>query len=581
MEEIEKIKSLLNLKNCSDEDLNLIADFFLNNQNYRKLSLDDKEILERKNKLEKIYMNLITKEQEKISEYNEIKKIIVMVSYADIVDIENILFELPIEKSMRIFPNLDTIYLLYTSGTKASFNNISQKLNSISNKNKPIKIIGEEIENTLESIYPYLKELVRKGKISKNDTVLDLTTGMKISGIALYKLAVERGIKIINWKEEFIELPKKPNEKPKNIRNPFSVCLEILKEPIKESSKNYESINLALKNKEYSSVSNLFNIIGDEDKAFLFEKIDKIFSLGFILSSEPDSFFQELKNVVNEIVAYKNFTADTKMKMQNFLSLISVLAFYEEEELEEDSEEDSNNNDSWRNKIVKLIGSNIDLTISDMIECCYSPDENLFDKDIIYDYIFLNILDNKFKSDNNEFVNKKLLQFISPFITINKKSKSIKDEINSLLNKDIQKKLDKALDLENAFKVDIKKTIYIKNGILTIEKFNLNIELTKYKTSKYFINFNTKNLNSIYGQLLMKTLESTNYQLSKNNFSNITVKSDNERILYKVKSELISNLNKIIDEELEKIGKEPKKFLIINSKSTGNDFIIINEDFYI
>lgn len=586
----EKIKSLLKMNNHSDEELDLITDFFLNDQKYKKTSLDDIVTLEKKSKLEKIYANLVNREHEKISEYKDIQKMIVMVSYAEILDIDNILFELPIEKSIRIFPNLDTFYLLYTSGTEDVFKDVSKKLTSIFKKNglKNINIFGKKIENTIESIYPYLKELVREGKISKNDTILDLTTGMKVAGIALYKLAVERGIKIINWKEEFLALPSKSNEKPgKNIRIPFSVCLEILKEPIKESSKNYENINSALKNKEYSLVANLFNVIGDEDKAFLFEKIDKIFSLNFMLSFESDSFFQELKNIVKEIISYKNFTADTRKKMKDFLALISVLAFYEETYSDDTIEnETAVDDENWRNALVKLFGSSMELSIDEMIDCCYpTEDKSILDKDNIYDYITLTILDSKFKSDNNEFINEKLLEFISKFIRVNKTSKSIKDELNTLLDKKIKEKLDKALNLEKAFKMDIQKTIYIKNGILTIEKFNLNIDLAEYESSKLFMNRNNQNFNSVPGKLIIKTLESPNYQLHRDDFSTIISESGNEKILYKVKSEAIVNLNNIINTELRKVGKDSKDFLISDFRTKDNYLgfypIIINEDFYI
>lgn len=590
IEEKERLKSLLKMNNHSDEELELITDFFLNDQKYKKTPLDDIVTLEKKNKLEKIYANLVNREQEKISEYKDIQKMIVMVSYAEILDIDNILFELPIEKSIRIFPNLDTFYLLYTSGTEDVFKDVSKKLTSIFKKNglKNINIFGKKVENTIESIYPYLKELVREGKISKNDTILDLTTGMKVAGIALYKLAVERGIKIINWKEEFLALPSKSNEKPgKNIRIPFSVCLEILKEPIKESSKNYENINSALKNKEYSLVANLFNVIGDEDKAFLFEKIDKIFSLNFMLSFESNSFFQELKNIVKEIISYKNFTADTRKKMKDFLALISVLAFYEETYSDDTIEDETVVDDeNWRNALVKLFGSSMELSIDEMIDCCYpTEDKSILDKDNIYDYITLTILDSKFKSDNNEFINEKLLEFISKFIQVNKTSKSIKDELNILLDKKIKEKLDKALNLEKAFKMDIQKTIYIKNGILTIEKFNLNIDLAEYESSKLFMNRNNQNFNSVPGKLIMKTLESPNYQLHRDDFSTIISESGNEKILYKVKSEAVVNLNNIINNELKKIRKEPKDFLISDFKPKDNYLglypIIVNEEFYI
>ena len=583
MKEKEQVKELLKTNNFSEEELDLITHFYLHSDIYKRISLDnlnDKELLEKKARLEEIYINLIKKEQEKIREYENIKKMIVMVSYAEILDIENIIFELPIEKSLRIFPNLDTFYLLYTSGTKKDFENIKNKLKKLFEKRNlnNVNIIGKEIENNLESIYPYLKKLAREGNISKNDTIIDLTTGMKISGIALYKLAVERGIKIINWKEELLSLQTQKN---KNIRIPFSICLEVLKEPIRESSKNYENINTALKNKEYSLVANIFETIGDDDKAFLFKNIDMIFNLESLFSFDPEYFFNELRDIVKRILSYKNYTADTKMKMKDFLCFISVLAFYEEND--DTFDEEDIGEESWRNILIKIFGFDVNSDIDNMINCCYDSDA-LFDKNNIFDYLVLSVLNDKFMITDNKNTNKILIEFISKFINI--KSNSLKNELNTFFNKEICKDLNKALNLEKAFKMDVQKTIYIKNGILTIEKFNLVIDLKKYKNkSKYFMNLNNNNFKSINGKLIIKTLESPNYKLSRNDFEYIISKSDNDRILYKINDEAIKNLNEIIACELQNIDEKQEDFLIIdfkgNKKEIGHYPIIINEKFFI
>ena len=567
MVERDRVKNLLKANNYSEKEMDLITDFFLNNKKYKETPLEDKETLEKKGKLEKLYIDLIKKEQEKFLEHQDIKKMIVMVSYAEISKIGNILFELPIEKSMRIFPNLDVIYLLYTSGTEEDFEHIKDKFK----KNfelKRVEIIGKKVENTLESIYPYLKELVREGKISKNDTVLDLTTGMKISGIALYKLAVERGIKIINWKEEFLALPKNSDGKGSgNVRIPFSICLEVLKEPIRESSRNYERVNSALKNKEYSLVTNLFEVIGDEDKAFLFENIDKIFNLNFILSLDSEYFFSELKDIVNKILSYKKFTADTKNKMKNFITLMSVLAFYDEDYLDNENNLDDEiylDSEKWRKPLVKLFGSDINIIIDNIIECCYDND-GFFDRESIYDYISLIILENKFKENNSESFNERIFKLIKELIPIN--SKSIREEIEFISKQ--KPKLVEALDLENAFKVETTKTIYIKNEKLIIEKFNIEIELP----------IKEKN----HRELIDKVLKSPNYCLSRNDFLASINKSNDDNIRYKVKSNLVNKLNKFIKEELKKNNMESIEFLDFDfdKEKTGLIPIKVNQEFFI
>lgn len=559
--EKEKLKNLLKGNNHSKEELELIIDFFLNNKKYKETSSENREILEKKKQLEEIYIKLIKKEQEKISEYQDIKKMIVMISYAEILEIENILFELPIEKSMRIFPNLNTFYFLYTSGTEEDFIHIKEKVEKIFKKNpKEVEIIGKKVENTLESIYPYLKELVREGKISKNDTILDLTTGMKISGIALYKLAVERGIKIINWKEEFLALPKKEDGKfGGSVRIPFSVCLEILKEPIRESSRNYERINNALRKREYSLVSNLFEVVGDEDKVFLFENIDRIFSINMILSADSEKFFKELKEIVKKILTYKKFDIDTKKKMRNFVTLMTVLANYNGENEEE--------NESWRKSLIKLFGTDIEIVIDNMIEYCYENDE--FDKESIYDCISLIVLETKFRDEESEDINGNLLKTIKGIFPI--KAMSIKEEIENIT---LQKpKIIEALDLESNFKVDIKKTIYVKNGQLIIEKFNLKIAVPITGETKL-------------NRLFLKVLESPNYCLSRNDFDKILnnkkYKGD-DNIVYRVKYEVINKINKLVKEELEKNNMETMNFFEIDFEKnrTGSTPIKVKQEFFI
>ena len=87
-----------------------------------------------------------------------------------------------------------------------------------------------------------MKELILKNEVNKENTVLDMTLGMKTISIAFYRIAVERQIKAINWNEKFLssytqisENEFKENEKGQKPRIALSAKLSLMREPIKES----------------------------------------------------------------------------------------------------------------------------------------------------------------------------------------------------------------------------------------------------------------------------------------------------------------------------------------------------------
>ena len=114
------------------------------------------------------------------------------------------------------------------------------------------------MDETLTEIRKYLHKILRE-ELNKDETIVDITPGIKISSISMYKFAVENGIRAINWKE--IQLPRyKTNTYEKEERTDrivFSTRLEILKEALEESRQIFTDINDALDREEYAILSPL------------------------------------------------------------------------------------------------------------------------------------------------------------------------------------------------------------------------------------------------------------------------------------------------------------------------------------
>ena len=248
--DVDSLESLLKLYFCIDEN--------------------DKITPEEEMLLEKDYIDIIHeqgKKFEKDADINnlEIKKIVTAISYSKK---RNIFSELPFEKDLRIFKNIDTIYFLYTKETIESFNRISEEMQKKNIKSIGIEIIG----NTIEESYKEIKELIHSGKISKSDTIFDTTLGMKTLSTAMYRISSERQIRAINWNEKQISkytINGKIVEKSNGIINLYpTMTLNFMREPIKENLSIYTMINETIEKMDYFNVSRFYKIIGRDDMAF-------------------------------------------------------------------------------------------------------------------------------------------------------------------------------------------------------------------------------------------------------------------------------------------------------------------------
>ena len=263
-EEIKNsIRSLFSKNEYSQEEIEIMLKFHLN-----------EALIEREQEiLNELYYKKIAQQKLAILSDKKIYTLVSCVSLSKILPQDYL--ELPIFKSLRVFKEIKNIYLLYTNESEFNFKEISEKL-----KRFNINVIGKTIKNdTIDDIYTTIRDLAIKGEINKENTIFDITLGLKMSGIAFYKLASERGFISINWKE--LQLPiYNYNEKNSSYeetnfgkRIPLTVTLELLKEPLKESMKTYTMLNEALENKEYNVISSHFKNIGNDDISFLFENL--------------------------------------------------------------------------------------------------------------------------------------------------------------------------------------------------------------------------------------------------------------------------------------------------------------------
>ena len=508
-EEIKnKIKALFEGKNLKDEDFNLILKYHLEDKN---LSFEERK------KLENLYLKKIENTNLSFLKDKKIKTLVSCVSLAFYTK-EDILEELPIFKSLRLFKDISKIYLLYTEESVGRYQNIEKEL-----KEKNIEVIGKEVRNdSIESIYNYLRGLAIKEEINKDNTILDVTLGLKMSGIALYKISAEHGIPSINWKELQLPIYELKNSKyietTKVKRIPFTTKMEIMKEPLKESIRNYERLNEALENEEYNLVAGYYKNLGLNDLEFFFEELSKVFNFNVMSSLDVEEFYKKVEIFLKRIFLYENFNESTKNKIREFILTLTAMITFDEYKLKGKKGIKINRYD-WsrypnslnileKNIYLKsLYFSKIDddiLEEDDILEDIYvyyydknnkkkeskkiSPDEfelefgigaDFIYKEEIYFYLVLKYFYKKI--DNN-----KLFSFIKNEISkkIKKDLKninSLEEGIKILFNENDITELINDLDITKKFKEDVTNGIYFSDNILKILKYDITIDFTKEK----------------------------------------------------------------------------------------------------
>ena len=607
-EEIKsKIESLFSTEKYSEEEFEIMLKFHLN-----------EPLIEREQEiLNELYYKKIAQQKLAILSDKKIYTLVSCVSLSKILPQDYL--ELPIFKSLRVFKEIKNIYLLYTNESEFNFKEISEKL-----KRFNINVIGKTIKNdTIDDIYTTIRDLAIKGEINKENTIFDITLGLKMSGIAFYKLASERGFISINWKE--LQLPiYNYNEKNSSYeetnfgkRIPLTVTLELLKEPLKESMKTYTMLNEALENKEYNVISSHFKNIGNDDISFFFEKLAQLFTFENISSLDYKKFFNGVEEFLKNIFLYPNFTDFTKERIKEFLASLLVLISFEQKDRKTLIQREF----SWLNNSefyfpftyiqkqgVYFINQEADiLDITTLLKDIDDFEEEIYYKKEIYFYLVLEYFYSKIKDkESNSF-----LQFFKKSILkefgINLSGKS--DLINRLTLDDFIKIIFYKCDLEDLeeydkgdiqliknalnflniceiFKEDPTKEIELKDYTLKILKYNIEINLLEEEEMKEAFNKRGKKLQA-FAQPIVNFINSTNinFKLTEKNIYEYDIDENREKTskglkkdFSRFKTKVVLPLNSIVDRELKKRGIISEEFINFNSRERA---FTINSDFYI
>ena len=325
-----------NIQEYSKIDDNFLVDYYFNRYDERNnksgMKIDENNF--NLKIFEEDFKNHLSNEKKLLEEdgvdTSEITKIVSAFSHS--YSENSILEELPFEKDLRIFPNIKTLYLLYTDQTESKFLEYKES----SKYRDKIEIEGILIENSIEMLYKEIVKLIQDGKISKNNTVLDTTLGFKEIGIVFYRISVEKQIKSINWRETML-----PNYKPvDNNKNEFIkgkgqgprmslvTKLNLMKEPLEESNRIYRKINENILKVNCKAVSDLYEVVGIDDLRFFYEEIGKLFNFFKMLEYNEDieNFYSDLNEALKKIFKYK-FLSENISRLREYVKYLARVIY--------------------------------------------------------------------------------------------------------------------------------------------------------------------------------------------------------------------------------------------------------------
>ncbi|WP_338943182.1 hypothetical protein [Fusobacterium polymorphum] len=288
------------------------------------------------NEVEKIYENRLKKESEKLNiDVNQIK---VLISTIGVVNekIKTILDESTVEKNLRVFTKIEKIYIFHTESSKEHFENLKKRINSKYKDN--VEVIGSLVEETIIKTNKYLVNLLKNitKSYDREEIIMDITLGMKLTAIPMYRLSVDNGIKVVNWKEIFLPIYEEENgvfKSKKSNRVTFSTTLELIKEALSENRQLLIEINNSLDRGEYETVASYYEKIERKEKEDFFKELGKLLSLDVLLAYDTSVFAEKLDNFVKKLLENNNeneYSSNIKAIIV-FLKIISDLKYVDEE----------------------------------------------------------------------------------------------------------------------------------------------------------------------------------------------------------------------------------------------------------
>lgn len=580
----EEIESELQEKALGDfkpKDFKVVVDYYLDKiNNERSKELYKKIIEENSREFSEKLKEINGKIDGKYNEIMEKAEIDTLISFLSLtpLNIAEVITECPILKSIRAIPSIKTVFAPYTDESEKLFAPLKDHLNKMG-----IKLIGEHVDiDDIQDSYNSLLGFIKAEGLDGSNTIIDSTSGLRMFGMALYKVAVERGLNLITWRDYQLPLYEKDKEnlyiksKNKNDRIPFLAKLVVIPEPKFENAKIHRALNEELRDFYLSGAKNYYNTLGITDLKKLCQELEKVFNLENILELNSENFYQSLdttlKNILSIDLEEERNSETIKMILLKLLPIVDY------------------------KKILDGINSfNLKKEdIDDYIITASSKDKNLKEK-IYYSFV-LKYLMAKLENNNlDNFIVQNIIKKVSKFNKTKEEFKSLEDIFNLLfIDKDLEIK-DKLEDISSIFDNLVDEgepLIELDKNILKLLKYNLTIDLLEKerekvtqgdtKDSNYL--FTTKSVTGNKIQYDSKAIplvrlikEDVDYldnttlkkiygeKNKKGELSNNTF-SKNKTELKKI----VKFINDAINEELEKAGKEKNDFIIITYEVNNN-----------
>ena len=558
---------------------------FLGKENSRLLlkfslgeELSNKEITE----LEEVYLKNIEKQRKIVANKIKLENIEILISYVSYSYNENkkVYLENILDKNLRVFPNIKYFLLIYSKETEEIFQKIKEKY-------KYIEVNGILLEETTNAhIQKSMESYIKKFKLNKSNSVIDITLGMKVITVYLYKLAVEREIFSINWQEK--QIPKYIYSKEKDeyiktkemIRYPFSTRLELMIEPEKENIKIYEYINKSLKNFDFLATESYYNQIGNRGMEIFYRELAKIFSFQNMLSLDVDNFYSQVESFFIKLSENKELSRENILKLKPFLSnLLSLILF---ENIEENIETRSF---FWLNKFL----TKFQIKSGDLLENGFLSEY----REEVYYFLLLEYFKSKEeeeKSYHYEKFIKNLRKNILKELGIEESGDGkvfLKEgNIFELFDIDIQDMVER-LNPSVSLSESIRGDFYFENKILYIEKYNLKIDCEKDERIRFINNKGADILRELLGDY-------TRILKGKELFERLAKYKENENELtrsnrFRKNLTVLKNKARDFNNYLKEIGREEGielGDLILYTKLEGEESnylhqLQINPKFYI
>lgn len=580
----EEIESELQEKALGDfkpKDFKVVVDYYLDKiNNERSKELYKKIIEENSREFSEKLKEINGKIDGKYNEIMEKAEIDTLISFLSLtpLNIAEVITECPILKSIRAIPSIKTVFAPYTDESEKLFAPLKDHLNKMG-----IKLIGEHVDiDDIQDSYNSLLGFIKAEGLDGSNTIIDSTSGLRMFGMALYKVAVERGLNLITWRDYQLPLYEKDKEnlyiksKNKNDRIPFLAKLVVIPEPKFENAKIHRALNEELRDFNLSGAKNYYNTLGITDLKKLCQELEKVFNLENILELNSENFYQSLdttlKNILSIDLEEERNSETIKMILLKLLPIVDYKKIL-----------DGINSFNLRKE-----------DIDDYIITTSSKDKNLKEK-IYYSFV-LKYLMAKLENNNlDNFIVQNIIKKVSKFNKTKEEFKSLEDIFNLLfIDKDLEIK-DKLEDISSIFDNLVDEgepLIELDKNILKLLKYNLTIDLlekerekvTKADTKDSNYLFTTKSVTGNKIQYDSKAIplvrlikEDVDYldnttlkkiygeKNKKGELSNNTF-SKNKTELKKI----VKFINDAINEELEKAGKEKNDFIIITYEVNNN-----------